>query len=483
MQIKSGKIVFDLLGKLLILGLTAQIVMGVCYIVKNIGYVQLFGDTAENVAVSGTLSCSVYTGVLYPVVLLLIRAISLTFNLPWFAFMYLLQLALAITAGYFLLSSFGRDMFKKPYYLWGSLVIATFPFMLQLHMSVMPESFAFSFLMLEIAFFRSVWGSKNMINSRMFVFDLGRICLFWLLAALCEWDLLIVGAIPVLAVLIRSEIVLFKTDRKGMIFPVIIAALFTVLTIGTYSLASNKNDPASPAKSLEVSLFDRVSWKSFINRTDNETLRLLEVVGEDALEEARDHRISVKTVVEPIVEQKLGKKEARKLFMELAASAFEKNKGEILHDTAIDFTGYVAAPLITRELLSGKQFLSFTSRNYDIFKRNAPKLSMYYMDFSLLWFEISLMVAAVLWILKLFIGIREKKKPGVGLGAVIVTVVTALALSVRNTLLGSAAYDYKQAVFTTALWIAFILFAIKVNGKPIEASKAEVAQPEEEGHV
>ena len=59
MQLKSGKIIYDLLGKLIMFGLTVQIGMGICYIVRNIGYVQMFGETASNVAVSGSLSCSV----------------------------------------------------------------------------------------------------------------------------------------------------------------------------------------------------------------------------------------------------------------------------------------------------------------------------------------------------------------------------------------------------------------------------------------
>ncbi len=460
MQIKSGKIVFDLLGKFIGIGLTVQIVMGICYIVRNIGYVQLFGETASNVAVSGTLSCNVYTGVLYPVVLLLIRAVSLRFNLPWFSFMYLLQLALSITAGYIFLSSFGRDRFKKFFYFWGSLVFATFPFVLQIHMSVLADSFALSFLMLEIAFVRKVWGSRNTVSSRAFSFDIGRVCLFWLLAALCEWDLLIIGALPMVIVLIRGEIVLSKTDRKGMIFPVLIAVLFTILTIGTYSLASDRQNPASPSKSIEVSLFDRVAWKHIVQRYGNERYRLWEVTDYEPLDEAVLYRDNVKTVIEPLVEEKLGKKEARKLFLDLAKSAFAGNKGEVLHDAAIDFAGYVGAPAITKALLTGRKFISYTARNYDIFKRNAPKLSMYYMDFSLLWFEISIMVAGVLWILKLFAAIREKKKPGVGLGAVIVTAVTALVLAVRNTFLGNGVYDYKLAGFSTVLWLVVILFSI-----------------------
>ncbi len=465
MQSKSGKIIYDLLGKLIMFGLTVQIGMGICYIVRNIGYVQMFGETASNVAVSGSLSCSVYTGVLYPVVLLLIRAVSLTFNLPWFSFMCLIQLALAITAGYFLLSAFGRDRYKKIFYFWGSLVFATFPFVLQIHMSVLTDSFALSFLMLEIAFVRRVWGSRNMTASRAFSFDMGRICLFWMLAALSEWDFLIIGALPMVIVLIRGLTVLSKTDRKGIVFPVIIAVLFTVLTIGTYSLTSDRQNPASPAKSIEVSLFDRVAWKHVILRQDNEKYRLYEVTGSQALDEAMDHRESIKTVVEPMVETKLGKKEAKKFFLELAISAFKKNRDEVLHDAAIDFAGYVAPPFVVRQLLSGRKFISYTSRNYDIFKRNSPALSKYYLDYSLLWFGASMMIAGVLWILRLFEKIRDLRMKmdepfsfGVGFGAVISAVVTAIALAVRNTFLGNGVYDYKQAGFSMVLLLMFVIF-------------------------
>ncbi len=472
MEKKSGKIVFAAMGRLIIIGFTAQIIFGICYIVKNLGYVQLFGDTAANVAVSGTLSCNVYTGVIYPAVLLLIRAIGMAFNLSWYSFMYLLQLSLAICAGYFFLKAFGRDRFKKVFYFWGSLVIATFPFMLQSHMAILADSFALSFLMLEIAYVRNAWGSRSMTDAKAFCFDLGRACLFWMLASLTEWDLLIVGGIPVLILLVRAAVIILRTTKKGIVFPFIIVILFAVITVGSYGIAKDRNVKALPTKSIEVSLFDRVCWKVFLYH-GGLRLRIWEAAGDEPVDEARIHRSAVKTALEPAIEENLGTKEANKLYLDMAKDAWETNRSEILHDTAIDFAGYMAGPIITRKLLSGTDFISFTARNYDIFKRNSPVLAKYYMDFSLFWFEVSLMIAAVLWILRGAAFFRKNKNPEnavegngkgiLGFGAVLTALLTAIILAVRNVFLGCGVYDYKLAGFSTALWILMMLMATEVH--------------------
>ncbi len=459
MKKENGKIVSVLLGRLIIIGFAAQIVFGIVYTARNIGYVQMFGDAAENVAVSGRFVCDVYTGVLYPAVLLIVRAAMGALQLPWYSFMYLLQLTLGITAGYIFLREFGKERFGRGLYFYGSLVIATSPLILQSHLAILSGSFAFSFLMLETAYMRNAWGSRQMSDSRGFCFELGRVCLFWLLAALTEWDFLIVGAVPVVTLLVRAVFVLAHTDRKRIVFPFIILMSFTVLIIGSYGLTKSREEKASPAKSIEVSLFDRVCWKTFLYRDGSLRYSLWEAAGTEAIEEAGLHRAAVKTVLEPVIEDNLGTDGAKKLFLELAGQAWETNKGEILHDAATDMAGYIIAPVITEVLLEGRTFISYTSRNFDIFKRNCPVLARYYLDFSFFWFAATLMIAGVLWILKLFTAIREKKKPGTGMGAVITTIVTAVILSVRNVFLGSGVYDYKLAVFTSALWVMLILFS------------------------
>ncbi|MBR6303460.1 MAG: hypothetical protein IKR35_06380, partial [Lachnospiraceae bacterium] len=192
------------------------------------------------------------------------------------------------------------------------------------------------------------------------------------------------------------------------------------------------------------------------------------------IEECANHRESIKTVAEPLIEETLGIKEAKKLYLESVKFQWDNYRSNLIEGTATDFAAYTAAPIFTRILLEKTEYISYTPRNYDSFTRNSPVLSKYYMDYSLFWFEAALMMGAVLWILKGFRVYRERKeakgesieaevsskrfKNVPGLGAIILAVATGLFISLVATFNGSYAFDYKKAGFCTALWIMFIIF-------------------------
>ncbi len=458
----------------MIIGFSVQIAFGIAYIAKNIAYVQMFGDTADYVRTSGSFRCSVYTGVLYPAFLLLIRGIGKLTGLYWYSFAYLLQIALAVTAGYFFLRAFGgksknsRSVFNKIFYFWGSAVIATFPLILQNHMAILANSFTLSFLMLETAFVREAWGSRNLSDSKSFSIELGRACLFWLLLGLTEWDYIFIGGVPVLALLIRGLIVLSKTDKKRIAFPIIIATSFLIITVGTYTLTEDKANPARPQKSIEVALFDRAAWDMF-RYPEIPAMHIWDISGDELIEECANHRESIKTVAEPLIEETLGVKGSKIFYLESVKFQWTNYKDKLIKETTGDFAAYVMAPMFTRAFLEKSDYISYTPRNYDSFTRNSPVLSKYYMDYSLFWFEAALMMGAVLWILRGFRVYRESKESGAddnskclrnipGLGAIILAVATGLFISLVATFSGSYAFDYKKAGFCTALWIMFIIF-------------------------
>ena len=446
------------LSRLIIIGFIAQIVMGIIWGAKNIGYLQLFGESADLVAVSGTMRCNVYTGVIYPAVLLMVRAVCMAFGLPWYTLMYLLQLALALTSGCVFLRAYGKNRYGRAKYFFGSLVLTTFPFMLQIHLAILTESLALSFFILEMAYVRKAWGSTTLADARGFSLALGRICLFWFLTALTQWDFIIIGAVPVIILFIRALVVLSRTDRKGIGFPLLILACFLVFIIGTYTFIENPYAPSTPTKSLEVSLFDRTAWDAAAGN-GNVRYEIWNIVGDELTEEYTAHRGTMKTLVEPRIEASLGKKGARDFFLRMAKEVWSTRKSTVIHDAAIDLAGYIIPPVVTRSLFEKRAFLSYTGRNYDVMKRVSPQFTKVYMDYSLFWFEAALMIAGVLYMLWIFKGIREKKKPGPGVYIIAVTILTGILIAVRNTFLGYGMYDYKIAGFSTALWITLILFS------------------------
>ena len=462
---KDKNIFRGILEKFLYIGFTLQIGFGIAWIIKNIGYVQLFGESADNVAVSGTFVCNIYTGVLYPAFLLLIRAAGMAMGLPWYSIIYIFQLVIAFISVRIFLKAFGEKRYGGFFYTWASLVITTFPLILQNHLAILGNSFTMSFALLELAYVKHSWNAESLkgegAGGRTFSFDMGRVCLFWLLASLMEWDYLFIGAVPVAILLVRAVIILYKKRPRGALFPVLISILFAVLIVGMYKLTESRQEKTLPSESIETALFDRTAWTAYISKRWTWREDLVSLVGEEKLEEARLHRENVKLVIEPEIEKKLGTKEAKAYYRQAFTEAMKTNGGEILHIASVDLAGYVIPPVITRLLFSKDTFISFTSRNYDIMKRNAPVLTKWYVDYSLFWFAIALMEGCILWVLRMFNAIRDKKKAAVI--PLLIPVIFCIMLSVRNTFLGCGMYDYKLSGITTAMWLAVIVFSAGGN--------------------
>lgn len=515
MKTRVGSTVFALMRKLIFIGFTVQIAFGLLWIAYNIDYVQLFGDAAYYVMVSGSLKCDEYTGILYPVVLLLARAIGMLTSVHWYSIMYLLQLLLAGVSGYFLFKTIG--FFGKKYYLsfFASLCLVTFPLILQIHMAILPMSFSLSFILLELAYayracviVRTV-PARSLIRLAVtgkrtqgaaiydFSFDISKVTLFWLLAALTELKLFVVGIIPVLYVLIlelrcirnfrrqHKEQVARDAVKGAWIYPIAIVMIFTGLIMSINRFARYEGIYDRPSRSIAVSLFDRTIWKSHIYREGSWLDEIVEVVGTDMLKDVSLHQENVKRILEPAIENALGKNGAERLYMFAAGYVWKHDRSELLHDMAIDFSGYTIPPVMTALLLKGTTYISYTPRNYDVFKRNTPLHTKYMVNYGLLWFVIALVIALINW-MAWFINkrINFASEKIIGHGLFFMAMLMAALLAAINTMQLSGTYDYKQGALSTALWLVFILQGISLVNRQFEAlnkqAAAESSEPTED---
>ena len=70
-------------------------------------------------------------------------------GLPYEPVIYLLQICAAFGAGYWLIEGLGvRRLFWK---IWGSLALLTYPYAMQCHMAILPDSLAVSCFLLLLA--------------------------------------------------------------------------------------------------------------------------------------------------------------------------------------------------------------------------------------------------------------------------------------------------------------------------------------------
>jgi len=126
---KVSKAFVNVICKLLLIGFGVQIVLGLCWMVANMGRVQQFGETARYLEASKSFIGSGYRGILYPLLIMLAQGMEQLVRIPYHCFLYLLQLVAGFWAAYRLLDAVGvKGKYRICY---GSLAMLTVPMAMQ----------------------------------------------------------------------------------------------------------------------------------------------------------------------------------------------------------------------------------------------------------------------------------------------------------------------------------------------------------------
>jgi hypothetical protein len=457
----------SILHWLIIIGCGLQAVTGLVWMVRNFGTLQLFGETAELVRFSGTLQSAEGGDLLYPVLLLPIRVLGGVLPIPWYCLMYLLQLGFGFFAGYFALRSLRLFGGEKRYCALGSLVLLTFPHMMQCHLAILPYSLLSSLLLIETgvlarAIRRMIpLPERYTLRGEAAAGDMALVGLLWLLTSLCSATLFYPGMIPVVGLLLLQLLQMKPGKRWKLLYPILVAALYFGLIPCVMSLARGDGQIKMPGRPAEQVAFERTAWTGAIANPARWPASLRENLGEDLLLSVSKDPDDIREVLEPALEKSVGVIEARKIYRRVARDAWTYYRGDLLRDIRTDLAGYVLPPVITAMQLRGRGYESYAIRNYDVMKRETPLLTAFYVDYGQWWFVVAFLSAAVITILTL---LSEKKSAGkltlfetpMWKFGILITVFF-LGITIALTLSGSADQDYKKAVFLTALWILLIL--------------------------
>lgn len=466
--------------RLIFIGFTVQIVFGLIWIMKNIGYLQLFGDTAFYVTVSGTLKCDEYTGVLYPVLLLLVRSAGTVCPIPWYSLMYLFQLAIAFVSVFSLLKEsdlFGGKVWK---YVWGSLAVMTCVPLMQVNLAILPNSVTCSLLILEAAFFIKVLrqikkadGTEKHVTE--ITVGISGVCLFWLLAAINEPVNFIIGIVPVIASFITLCNGMRGRRRKFFwIRPIAVILVFAGLIAGINGLTQEKGYYGRVEITAEKILVNRFAWKSRFLRSGSWLTEITDVVGKSIMQETSENQENVWLLVEPELEEKLGEDGASDIYRYLISVCMDIDKKEILHDMAIDTAAYCIPQVFIELFLRPDSYITYTPRNYDVFKRNTPLLAKYYWDYSLILFIVSFILTVILFLftvidkivskedgIKKYAGYNKKTYVSIFIVSMVMIFIQAVIYMMR----GSGVYDYKSVSSTTSIWTVLLLEVCIFNKK------------------
>lgn len=447
------------LGRVVFIGLSIQIVLGIVWMCLNFPNLQEFGESVFYVRVSKNFICDEYTGILYPVFLLLARGVEKLIRLPYYCVLYAVQLLIACYAAHRLLFRLGLT--RRILNLWGSLGMLTLPMAMQCHLAVLPYSFAGSFFLLEISFALDMILWEEAVSAK----QLMRILPFWVLCALLLPEYLYIGAIPVaIASFWRLALTFFRSggpDRgalRRIVMHAILIVSFLGMILGMNGLTQVKGYYGKVHKSTEFFSVSRFAWSSLMDTYEEWPEEMQNAVDRNKLMESAFYPDNLFTVFGPLVEEAAGQEKAREFFRELSQMAWENNRRAILHEIAWDAASYTVSPIALQMQLTGRGYDSFSGRNYEIMRHHTPVLSRVYMDYSCWWFGAGLVLSLALSVLHLASGASRTAAKGMKGGLLAFFSCTGLVL--LYTMRGAGMMDYKNTIAVNCLWVLWSVLAM-----------------------
>ncbi len=452
MQNKTGKNLSCILGAVIIILLTAQMIAGLIWGVLNFPFIQEYPDAGEMYRLSSSLKLETDTSIIYPALLLLVRTLTADSEFASAVVMYLIQLCLGFTAWYV----FAKDVigFKKKWIdVWFSLAVLTCPYAMQCHLAVLEYSFVSSFLCLLLTFqirFSREWKKEgNTFGLDRALRDISVTSLFWLLLGLTRKEFFFIGAIPVLVLLIMMLERFKAGNGLKKIAPIGVALAFAGIIFMTDGLFRDHelhtfSDVVKRAlyirEAWSEDLNDEYTWPEYITSLsdDEDRYRILHHVRSDAG--------AVRTWLTPYVASCIGEAETSNSYLVWGVNCFKDNKRKIVKYLALDMVGYVFPPLETEIILRGSEYPGFVATEYDVMSRHTPVFTKYYLRTATVIYILLYPVTILLWILA-----RKKGKANFKLSGIVLTVASC---SVIYSFYGSNVWDPRKALFATCMWIA-----------------------------
>lgn len=437
--------ILAVLRRILWIGLSLQIVMGLIWMLVSFTGFQRFGESFYYIEVSKSLLCDEYTGALYPILVMLARGIEGLLHIPYTYVIYFLQLAVAGYAGYFFLKAAGME--NKITRVWGSLGIMTFPMVMQCHMAVLPYSLVSSVLLLELACMIEVVRSQALST----IWKLFHMSICWVLTGLLLPEYLYIGGAPVVLLFLYSCVKRPRSTGKSILYQILLVAAFAGMIVAVTDLTQEEGCYGRVHKSVNAALYRRFVTSNI----ETYYWECADEVGEekilDFLPEVIAYPDNVERLYQRAVQEAVGAERAEELFGEVAWYALSRDYRSIIHEVFWDVSGFVVPPVILELLLQGRGYDAYGGRNYEIMRQNAPALTKLYVEYSSNWLLLGIGISALMQLLLLLKKQKIRSFPG------IVCIITGGVIAVWYTMQGAGIWDYKQGLLIGELWMAWMV--------------------------
>ncbi len=456
---RLGRSLAQTAGRFLFLGISVQILLGICWSIRSFGIFPEFGDSYMWLKASETLLCDDYMGIGYPLFLMLAKGIESISSIPYTFFVYTVQILAAFFAGIVFLRTCGAKG-KKFFLCWGSLGLLTFPCAMQSHLAVLPVSLGYSFLLLELSALIRLLAQDDRLTQPLHVWF--RAGIWWALSTLFVVENLYLGLLPLATVwlihlwqLRGGRMTKRRVGQELVLLAAIAGILFTLVplwqTPGSYGKAEN---------TVSAAMMRRFSWTHMRNKDEYDEWpeQLRSWMSWDDAKTAGYYAGTMEDGIQKTLEDTYGKEQVQEIFRQYAIYSLKTYTSDNLHQIVWDCLGYAVPTVLLQLLLSGRGYDSFSGRNVDIMMTGDPRLTETLLKYSSWWL---LMGIAAMVLVGMIYGIRHTSvKRGLFWQIFGVCVITAGGMIVWYTMRDAGCLDYKNGLLPGSLWLVGMILSV-----------------------
>ena len=459
-----------ILARVIVIGFGVQIVLGVFWACLQFPHFQEFGESYFLKSVSETLVCDEYVGILYPLVMKLVLGISKVIPIPYYCFLYALQLvAFALSARMFLNAFPAMKKRSKAFGWFATLALTTLPEALQFHVAVLPYSFAASLFLLELGeairgIFRGRKASENEKKWELPSYRLTVMGLLWLGEALLCPDYRYFGGILLLGYALYEIFGMTLGTREmteperelskaGFMAVLIVSAVMMGLVPLICSLTVKPGAYGRMGDSLEASLARRSCWYDFGELYGVWPKEIREGLTQDEIAICNKYPERMTLILGEKVDGAYGRSRAREIYGELAKAAWKVRLKRTLREMLGDVAGYALVPAAQLGMMDGSTHSSYFANDYEIMRMKHPVLTSLYVRYGGWLFSGALVISLLMMVSRMVLEKAKQRRGYLRLAAAFIGIGCMFVLF--YALRGGGVMDYKNVLPVTVLWATF----------------------------
>lgn len=465
---RIGQVVY----RIFFIGISLQIIVGIGWMLANFNNVQEFGESDTLIEISSSFLYDEYVGILYPIIIWLVKGIEKVTSIPYFMVLYFLQLIMGWYAGSCLLQTFSKNI-SSFWKIWGTFGLLTIPIVMQCHLAVLQYSFTLSFFLL---LFSNIWEAMKQLQAKQletkqlqtvdvkFYF---KILALYFIVVLFSPEYRYLAGIPVLFFLFYyihcGRKALYK-NKKLLMYSVFTAVVIFLALTMISGLIQKPGNRERMENTLAACMVSRFAWPWYLEHYSIFPEEIREIMSIEEIRQVSWYADEVVDVMGPMIEEAVGIEKAQDLYWQMAAIGWKNHTKQIIKEILEDAVSYTIAPVMLQRSLEGKGNTSYSGRNYEIMKEHTPGFTAFYVRYGNWWFAVGILLEIGIffwWFIKSWKNWKMWKNKSIRNKKVILLTVTSVAMVGFYTMTGAGKMDYKDTLFITILWFLGMICSVE----------------------